>query len=123
VNRLDRALAGVGALCGILGVALSALAAHSPAAAQLDTAARFLLVHAPALMAIAALANGHVLRSGLARVGGLLLAMGLALFCGDLTRRALEGVRLAPYAAPVGGFTLMAGWFLCLLAAIVPQRR
>jgi uncharacterized membrane protein YgdD (TMEM256/DUF423 family) len=123
VSGFDRALAGAGALCGILGVALSALAAHHVSGAQLDVAARFLLAHAPALLGLAALSNGGVLRPGLARTGGLLLAIGLVLFCGDLARRAFEGERLAPYAAPAGGFTLMMGWLLCLIAAVVPRPR
>jgi uncharacterized membrane protein YgdD (TMEM256/DUF423 family) len=48
----------------------------------------------------------------LARLAGFVLILGLALFCGDLSRRALSGVALLPMAAPTGGVLLMIGWLL-----------
>jgi GTP-binding protein len=51
----ERALAGLGALAGGLGVALAAAAAHVAGPGSAETAARFLLLHAPALLALAAI--------------------------------------------------------------------
>jgi uncharacterized membrane protein YgdD (TMEM256/DUF423 family) len=110
------------ALAGLVGVALSAVAAHAAPGATLETAARFLLVHAPALAAVAALLAGSVVRLGLGRLAGLAMFLGLVLFCGDLTCRALLAAPLAPMAAPAGGILLMLGWALLGLAALLPRR-
>jgi uncharacterized membrane protein YgdD (TMEM256/DUF423 family) len=122
VTGFDRAIAAAGAVAGLLGVALSAMATHGASGGQLDIAARFLLVHAPALLALAALAAGGLIGPRAARLGGLLLILGLLLFCGDLTRRAYAGIPLAPYAAPAGGLALMAGWALAGIAALLRRR-
>ena len=51
VTGWDRILIALGAIAGLAGVALSAAAAHVTGAGSLETAARFLLFHAPALLA------------------------------------------------------------------------
>ena len=76
----DRALVACGALAGLAGVALSAAAAHVTGPGSLDTAARFLLVHAPALLALALLAATGLVHPGLGRAAGLALVLGLVLF-------------------------------------------
>lgn len=122
---MDRFLVAVGALAGAGAVALAALRAHvlaprlDPASlAMLDSALAIQAWHAPALLAVAALAGrwgGAALR--LAGVG---LAAGLVLFCGAVLLRALTGVSLGP-VAPVGGALLILGW-LSLLAAALTRR-
>jgi uncharacterized membrane protein YgdD (TMEM256/DUF423 family) len=107
------------ALAGILGVALSAAAAHSSAGPNLDTASRFLLLHAPVLLAIVALAAAGLVHVPTARAAGWIIVLGLVLFCGDLASRTYRGVGLFPMAAPSGGFALMAGWALLGLAALI----
>ena len=107
-------LVSSGGLAGAIGVALSALAAHE-GGAGLAIPASFLLMHAPALLGIGYLASGRV-----ARGGGLLLLVGLVLFCGDLVARHALGTRLFPYAAPGGGLALIGGW---LVVAISPWLR
>lgn len=118
----DRALVACGALAGLAGVALSAAAAHVTGPSSLDTAARFLLVHAPALLALALLAATGLVHPWLGRGAGLALVVGLVLFCGDLSLRALRGAALFPMAAPAGGIVLMLGWALAALAAALPAR-
>ena len=108
----------VGALAGLLGVGLSAAAAHAPGGANLETAARFLLLHAPALFGIAALAWVGALHPGLGRIAGWLMVLGLAFFCGDLVMRAWRNAALFPMAAPIGGFLLMGGWGMVAVAAL-----
>lgn len=104
-------------LSGGLGVALSAMAAHVPGGELLSSAANMLLFHAPAFLALAALrATGP---RGVLAVGTLALAVGLALFAGDLTSRVMLGDRLFPMAAPTGGSLMILGWAGILLAGAV----
>ena len=109
----------VAALAGLLGVGLSAAAAHASGGTNLETAARFLLLHAPALFGIAALVGIGAVNPVAGRIAGWLLVFGLALFCGDLVMRAWRGVALFPMAAPVGGFVLMCGWGMAAVAALL----
>lgn len=95
-------------LAGGFGVAFAALAAHLPGGALLSSAALMLLVHAPAFLALALL-HGAGLRP-LAGLSLAVLALGLALFAGDLAARVFTGARLFAMAAPVGGSLLIAGW-------------
>ena len=120
---LDRALLALAGLCGLLGVAASAAAAHLPAGETLRTAAQFLLFHAPLVVGLVALGTGGSVRPGLARLAAATVLAGLALFSGDLSLRALAGTPLFPFAAPAGGFTLMAGWLLTAALAGFPVRR
>jgi len=109
----------LGAASGLSGVALSAAAAHVAGGANLEIAARFLLVHAPALIGVALLAGTELAHPGAARAAGLALALGLVLFAGDLVMRVFGAAPLFPMAAPSGGVLLMIGWALIALAAIL----
>ncbi|MFI0844014.1 DUF423 domain-containing protein [Mesorhizobium sp. IMUNJ 23232] len=111
----DRILIFIAGLAGAAGVALSAAAAHA-GGQNLQTAATFLLVHAPALLGAALLAGRT------ARFSGFVLAAGLALFCGDLLSRDFLGDRLFPYAAPVGGMLLIGGWLVLAASAVFDRR-
>nr|WP_279292499.1 DUF423 domain-containing protein [Methylobacterium goesingense] len=113
----------LGALAGLLGVAASAAAAHVSGADSLKTAAQFLLFHAPAILALVALAATGTTHRPMTRLAAGALVVGLALFSGDLALRALHGTPLFPMAAPAGGFALMAGWLLAALSAVIPGRR
>lgn len=112
----NRLLAFVGGLCGAAGVALSAAASHH-GGAFIGAAANFLLFHAPALLVIGLAAGNRLLR-----LGGLILILGLVLFCGDLLSRDLLGDRLFPFAAPAGGTLLIAGWLAVAASALIRPR-
>jgi len=114
--EFHRGLVFVGGLSGAFGVALSAASAHS-GGGNIAIAASFLLMHAPAFLALS------VFSSGTARVGGAILACGLALFCGDLLARQFLGNPLFPYAAPTGGLLLIGGWLVVAASAMVPRSR
>ena len=101
-----------GGLAGAAGVALSAAAAHAGGAFT-GTAASFLLMHAPAFLAIGLLGGNPVLR-----IGGLILLIGVVLFCGDLLARDFLGTRLFPFAAPAGGTLLIVGWLVVAASAL-----
>ena len=123
VSGLDRALVALACLAGLLGVALSAAAAHIPGADSLKTAAQFLLFHAPAILALTGLGVLGLAQPALARGAAGLLVLGLLLFCGDLSVRTWLQQPLFPMAAPIGGFALMGGWLLGAIGALIPGRR
>jgi uncharacterized membrane protein YgdD (TMEM256/DUF423 family) len=107
----DQSLVLAGGLCGVAGVALSAVAAHA-GGGNIETAASFLLMHAPAFLAIGMLGAGRILRTG-----GFVLLIGLLVFAGDLVMRHYAGARLFPMAAPIGGGLLILGWLILALSA------
>ena len=115
-SGIRRFLALAGGLCGAAGVALSAAAAHLGGAFT-GTAASFLLMHAPALLAIGLAGGNRMLR-----VGGLILLAGLVVFAGDLLARDHLSTRLFPMAAPVGGTLLIAGWLAVAASALAGRR-
>lgn len=115
----DRVLVLLAGLAGLLGVAASAAAAHTAGGATLETAGRYLLLHAAALVGLAALTGAGLVHPTVGRVAGSVLVLGLVLFAGDLASRALRGSPLAPMAAPTGGILLMVGWGLLSLAALL----
>ncbi len=118
---MDRVLIVLASMAGLAGVALSARAAHGPGGPLLETAARFLLIHAAVLLGVAALTGGSM-SPRLGSTAGFVLALGLALFCADLVRRALAGTGLFPFAAPAGGILLMLGWVLIGVSAFFGPR-
>lgn len=109
----DQSLVLAGGLCGVAGVALSAAAAHA-GGGNVETAASFLLMHAPALLAIGLVGAGCILRTG-----GFVLLFGLLVFAGDLVMRHYAGARLFPIAAPIGGGVMILGWLIVALSAFV----
>ncbi len=108
-------------LNGALGVIGGALATHGGQIAGgrlvlpfIDTASRFQLIHALALIGVALL-----IRSGGGRwatISGWLFAIGLLLFCGGLYLAGVFQVEIATKAAPYGGFSLIAGWLALSVA-------
>lgn len=119
-TRILLALAGV---IGAVGVAAAAAAAHVAGGERLVTAAHFLLFHAAALAGLCALtlqlARGRIA----VQVGASAIALGVVLFSGDLAARALMDVKLLGGSAPVGGFTMMAGWLMVAAGGAVARRR
>jgi uncharacterized membrane protein YgdD (TMEM256/DUF423 family) len=113
----DRILVAAAGLCGAAGVALSAAAAHI-GGAHLGTAASFLLVHAPAIMAIGLIGGTRTLR-----LAGYILLIGVVLFSGDLTSLDLLGHRPFPYAAPIGGTLTIIGWLAAAASALFRPNR
>src|SRR3954463_12217792 len=120
----DRLLIALAGLSGLAGVALSAAGAHATGGSNLETAGRFLLIHAAALVGLAALAATGLVHPGVARAGGWAILVGgggipvgVALFAGDLGMRVWRGAALFPMAAPAGGILLMIGWAAIALSA------
>lgn len=109
---MQRLLILAAGLLGAAGVALLAAASHA-GGDNLRTAASFMLAHAPALLALGLAGGGRA-----ARLGGLLILAGVALFSGDLALRDFAGTRLFPMAAPTGGTLTILGWLTVAASAL-----
>lgn len=101
------ALAG---LMGASGIVLAAAGAHVAPGAGLDSAAYMLLFHAAAVVGGAALIQQGGLWRPLALAVLAAWVLGAVLFSGDIAFRAFTAHRLFPFAAPSGGFMLIAAW-------------
>lgn len=114
-NRLAILLAG---LLGAGGVAAAAAAAHE-GGALLAPLSLIALSHAPAVLAVGL--SGITARS--LRAGALVVGVGAFLFSADLGAKHLWGVSLFPYAAPIGGSAMIAGWVILGLSGLVLRAR
>ena len=116
-------------LLGLSGVALGAFGAHGLKATLLErgmtqaweTAARYHLLHAVAVLALAAWCRGSATGSDANAPLQLWIARlwlaGVVLFSGSLYWLALGGPRWLGPVTPFGGIALMAGWLLVAIAA------
>ena len=112
---MERTLLALGALSGGLAVAAGAFGAHglrdrlSPELmAVFETAARYQMYHALALLAVAAIA-GRLPGRG-AELAGWLFVAGTVIFSGSLYLLALGGPRWLGAVTPFGGLCFLAGW-------------
>lgn len=112
-----------GGIFGFLGVLLGAVGAHllkdQLSAKDLgifETAARYQIFHALALLAITG-KKGRMFRAA-----AVLWIIGVFVFSGSLYLIVLTQVRMLGALAPVGGVALMAGW-LCVVAGALRHRR
>lgn len=110
-----------GALLGALGVAAGAFGAHGlramlePRDLEIyETAVRYQLVHALALVACAALPE----RTRRVSVAGWCFLLGVIVFSGSLYVLVLTGTRWLGAITPFGGAGLIAGWVVLSTAAI-----
>ena len=113
--RAARWIGLAGAKLGFLGVAAGAFGAHAlkhqmvPAMLEVyDTAARYQIVHALALVLTAL----GVQQRGLApwRAAGWLFVIGTVLFSGSLYALSLTQRGMWGAVTPVGGVCLLVGW-------------
>ena len=115
-------LASLACLYGGSGVAGAAAAAHISGGGSAATSANFLLFHAGALAALATAASSAERPLPLCLAASL-IALGVALFSGDLAARGLAGVSLLRMMAPSGGVLMIAGWLLAAVALPLALRR
>ncbi len=121
-----RLVLAAGAVLAALGVAAGAFGAHglraavsAQALAVFETAARYQLIHALAMIA-AALACGPCARR-LSLLAAACFLAGVLLFSGSLYLVVLTGVSALGLITPVGGVALIAGWLLLAWAAMSRQ--
>ena len=111
----------VGAVLGALGVVLGAFGAHAlrshlePRDLEVfETAVRYQMYHAFALIAAARLLSRNVPYAGHAAWA---FGIGVAIFSGSLYLMVATGQRWLGAVTPIGGAALIAGWCLLALAA------
>ena len=85
-------------------MALGAVAAHRVDSPALVTASTILMIHAVAVLVLAMLPSGAFNRAG------MLMLAAVALFAGDIALHTLAGSHIFPYAAPIGGSSLILSW-------------
>jgi uncharacterized membrane protein YgdD (TMEM256/DUF423 family) len=108
-------LAALAALMGAAGVALAAAATHTGGGDLGRTGALFLILHAAAALGIAAHARVAPPSRALLVIGFAMEA-GASLFAAELAVRAFTGDRLFPFAAPLGGSTMILSWLALAIA-------
>lgn len=118
---MDRLFFSLGAASGALGLAAGAFGAHALKArlapellAVFDTAARYQMLHALALLAAAWAVTRWPGRA--AGAAGLCFIGGTVLFSGSLYLMVATGARALGAITPLGGVLFIAGWVALLLA-------
>ena len=122
-HKLWAVWVAAGAILGFLGVAMGAAGTHAlegrldaDALDTLETAVRFQMYHAIALVAVGGL--GSVWDSRAVSISCGLLTFGEIVFCGSLYLIALADISAFGAVAPVGGLSLIAGWGALALGAL-----
>jgi uncharacterized membrane protein YgdD (TMEM256/DUF423 family) len=112
----------LGCVFGFLAVAAGAFGAHALRArlgaemlAVWETAARYQMYHALALLAVA-MAAARAPAGGWTAAGWLFTA-GIVVFSGSLYLLAFSGTRWLGAITPIGGVCFLAGWVALALAA------
>jgi len=120
---VNRVFGAIGALSGGIAVAAGAFGAHALRArlapdllAVFETAARYQMYHALALLLVA-LVYAHRPTAPV-RAAGWLFTAGSVIFSGSLYALALSGVRALGALTPIGGVCFLAGW-LCLASVFL----
>jgi len=122
----SRNIGVLAALLALVAVALGAFGAHALAerlnasggAGTWETAARYQMWHALALLALAAMPGGRRSRD----VAAACFAAGIVLFSGSLYGLALGGPGWLGPVTPLGGMLLMAGWASAAWHAVSSSR-
>lgn len=107
-----------------LSVALGAFGAHglkrlvaADLLANWETAARYQMYHALALLAVAWALSHWPGQAKLLAAGGWFFMAGVVLFSGSLYLMVLSGMKWLGAITPLGGVAFVAGW-LCLIVAV-----
>ena len=118
---MNKALLAVGAIDGGIAVAAGAFGAHAlkerlteKALSVFETAARYQMYHALAIVLCAALAGSL---AG-AKLAGWSMQIGIVLFSGSLYALALTDVKVLGAITPIGGLAFLFGWVWLAVSAL-----
>ncbi len=123
MTRSPFILAGVAALMGAAGVALAAAGVHESGGELAERGALFLLLHAAAALAIAAHARTATASARALVVVGFVMEAGATLFSAELAMHVFTGERIFPFAAPIGGTTMLLSWLALAVVFASASRR
>lgn len=114
------------AAAGLLGFSAIALGAYgdhglhgnidAQAMRSFETAIRYQLFHAIALLAISI--GPHIEAAKRLFWSAVILFTGCAIFSGSIYLKVIFGIDAAVQATPAGGMTLMAGWLVLVWAGM-----
>jgi uncharacterized membrane protein YgdD (TMEM256/DUF423 family) len=114
---MDRTFVVAASVLGFLGVALGAFGAHAlrdsltPRDLEIfETAVRYQLIHAVALLGVAAAAARWPDVSTLLTASGWLMVGGVLVFSGSLYTLVGTGIRSFGAVTPIGGVAMLAAW-------------
>lgn len=110
------------AIAGAAGVVLAALAAHNAQSAGMVAAANILMIHAVAVIAVAAWAR-TMARPRFTVVAAWGLLAGAVIFSAAVALPALGVMAPIPRAAPTGGTILIVAWLALAIAAGLAKLR
>lgn len=121
---MPRTIIAIAAIFGLISVIAGAAGTHAlrdtidaSALRTFETAARFQMYHALALLAVGILSLRWQTR--ILTVSAILFTIGILLFSGSLYILALSGIGIFGAIAPMGGISLMSGWATLAYAAFV----
>ena len=116
----------LGALAGLLAVALGAFGAHALrgrldeyARGVFETAVQYHFYHALALALVGVLLLSQP-ATALLKSSGWLFLIGIAVFSGSLYLLAITGIKWLGAVTPLGGLAFIAGWGFLAAAAWKP---
>ena len=116
-----------GAALALLAVGSGAFAAHGlktmldpQQLALFETAARYQMYHALALLVVGILACVKQFSRPLLKLAAFAFILGIFLFCGSLYLLALSGITWLGAITPLGGTAFLAGWLAMMIAALKP---
>ena len=109
-------LAGVGVLLGAFGAHSLENMVEEKAIETFRTGARYQMIHALALLAVAFASTRWP--GPLVQASGWLFVLGIALFCGSLYAITFTGIRTLGAITPIGGLCFISGWICLGLAAL-----
>jgi len=123
---VSRLLIALGASLLAIATGLGAWASHG-AEAMLDPAALrafetgvdYQAVHSLGLVAVGIF--GERIRGRKLAVVGSLLTVGILFFCGGVYASSLDGPGWITSLAPIGGISLIVGWFALAVAVIIDR--
>jgi uncharacterized membrane protein YgdD (TMEM256/DUF423 family) len=117
---------GTGSFLAALGVGMGAFGAHALKArlspdmlAVFDTAVRWHMYHALALLAVGMVATR--IESLPLKIAGFSFVLGMILFSGSLYALTLTGNRSLGMITPIGGVFLIAGWLALAFSVFKPS--
>lgn len=124
-SGFGRRMVATGAILALIAVAAGAFAAHGLKTIldgyQLgifETAARYQMYHAIALIAVGALASRPGYPARWLKLASLAFLLGVALFSGSLYALALSGIGWLGAVTPLGGLLFICGWLALAVAAL-----
>jgi uncharacterized membrane protein YgdD (TMEM256/DUF423 family) len=127
VSTFSRRVLGTGAALALLAVLSGAFAAHglktmldTHQLALFETAARYQMYHALALLVVGILASIQQFSRPLLKLAAFAFILGIFLFCGSLYVLALSGITWLGAITPLGGTAFLAGWLAMMIAALKP---